>query len=434
MRRAHLLGLGFMAPALLIVCLFFLAPVIMTAVFSFTNMSSGTGISGGAYEVTEKTVRQLPERGFPQAKAEMLAQDVYRIDPAGLTALEAGYGKALADEVGKSLSGKTFNGRRDLERALKKMKARPRSIREIKVAADLFKRSVLNTRYETEDAFVAAIADLDLKLDTSERTLLSKVAYTGWTWTTENYELIATLPSTLRAAANTLTYVGFTLAFNVGFGLFLALATFYLPGAQAATFRAIWILPRILPPVIYIMMWKWLTWDTGFISSFLSNFDITPRNWMLHSDINAWVSIVLINGFVGASLGMILFSSALRAIPSSMLYASEVDGASRPQQIWYIILPQLRWPILFTTAYQTLSLLTSFDYIYLSTDGGPGSSTEVWALYTFHTALNNYGGALQYGLGAALALVLVVIGIAASLVYLRLFNFDKLVAKPRIEQ
>jgi len=116
-----------------------------------------------------------------------------------------------------------------------------------------------------------------------------------------------------------------------------------------------------------------------------------------------------------------------------MLYAAEVDGASRWQQVRFIMLPQLRWPILFITSYQTLSLLTSFEYILLSTDGGPGRATEVWALAAFHTALNNYGGNLEYGLGAAFALVLVMIGILASLFYFRLFNFRNLITKPLIE-
>jgi inositol-phosphate transport system permease protein len=435
MRRAHLLGLGFMAPALFIIVFLFLAPVALTMMFSFTSMSSGTGISsGGAYEVTERTIRMLKDQGFPEATADRLAEDTYKIDAAGIASVEAEYGKAFAQEIEASLSGKSFAGRRDLERELKRLKERPRSTRDLKKAADLFKRSILNTRFETEEAFMTGIGELGLGLPESETDQLARTAYTGWVWTTENYSLIASLPSSLRAAGNTLIYVSLTLSFNIGFGLFLAVTTFYLPAAAATTFRTIWFLPRILPPVIYVMMWKWMAWDTGFLSSFLANFGVPPRNWMLHSDINAWVVVILINGFVGASLGMILFSSAIKAIPETMLHASEVDGANRLQQIRYIILPQLRWPILFTTAYQTLSLLTSFDYIYLSTDGGPGKATEVWALYTFHTALNNYGGVLQYGLGAALAMVLVVIGIAASLIYLRLFNFNELVAKPRIEQ
>lgn len=240
---------------------------------------------------------------------------------------------------------------------------------------------------------------------------------------------------TLFILANTFIYVVFTLVlFNTGFALILALTTFYLPSRWAAFFRTVWFLPRITPPVLYVLLWKWLAWDNGFISTVLSRFGVESRNWMLDSSLNSWVFIILINGFVGASMGMILFSSGIRAIPRQILYASEVDGASAWQQVRRIILPLLRWPILFVTCYQTLSLLTSFEYILLATDGGPGSTTEIWSLAAYHSALSNYAGNLEYGYGAALSLVLVVIGIFLSLVYLRIFNFDDLVARPRIEQ
>ena len=292
-----------------------------------------------------------------------------------------------------------FSKRRDLESALKDLRSNPiRKTRDRKQAADLFKRSLMNERFDSlPAAFEAALEEAGIP--ETDRPLITEVAYTGWVWTTDNFGFLFSLDSTWQYAKNTVIYVVFTLSFNVLFGLFLAIATFYLPAGQAAAFRAIWFLPRILPPVLYIVMWRWFTWDTGFISTVLFGFGVQPRNWMLDTEFHAWTTIVLINGFVGASMGMIVFSSAIRAIPASMLYASEVDGASRLQQIWYIILPQLRWPILFITSYQTMSLLTSFEYIYLATDGGPGGATEVWALAAFHTALNNYGGNLQYGLG-----------------------------------
>lgn len=433
MRRADWFGLCFMAPALVLSILFFLLPVILTGVFSFTSMSTATGITGGAYELTPDTVRDLRQSGVDAAVADRLEADLYRIDADGLSAVEKDYGKAFADEIAAEFSGRTYDGRRDLERDLKQLKARPRSIRELKKAADLFKRSLLNTRFDTETAFLDNLTELGLALDPDQREAITREAYTGWVWTAENYERMAALPSTYRAATNSAIYVVFTLAFNIGFGLFLAITTFYLPAAQAATFRTIWFLPRILPPVLYVLMWKWMTWDTGFLSTLLGYVGVAPHNLMLDTAWHAWIVVILINGFVGASMGMILFSSAIRAIPSSMLHASEVDGAGRWQQVWYIILPQLRWPILFTTAYQTLSLLTSFEYIYLSTDGGPGSATSVWALYAFKIALNNYGGNFEYGYGAALAVVLVLIGIVASLLYLRLFDFRTMIGKPRIE-
>ncbi|WP_174825263.1 carbohydrate ABC transporter permease [Ruegeria arenilitoris] len=433
MPRFNALGFGFLAPAMIVVTLFFLAPVILTVFFAFTNMSTSTGITGGEYLLTQSDLREVKASGVSEETYDKLENAGYVVDETGLALLAEARDQATADELADLHAGAQFSSRRDMERALKDLRAnRIRSTRDRKALAELFTSSVMDERFQTEEEFRAALTAASIP--EADQNILVKVAYTGWVWTTENMKLLFSLDSSWRYAMNTLFYVVFTLTFNVGFGLFLAISTFYLPSGIANTFRTIWFLPRILPPVLYVLMWYWLTWDTGIISSFMSWFGVAPRNWMLDTATNAWIVVILINGFVGASLGMILFSSAIRTIPASMLYASEVDGANRWQQIRYIILPQLRWPILFTSSYQTLSLLTSFEYILLATDGGPGGATEVWALAAYHTALNNYGGNLQYGLGAAYALVLVVIGIVTSALYLRFFNFKDLVAKPRIEQ
>ncbi|MEL0198034.1 MAG: sugar ABC transporter permease [Rhodobiaceae bacterium] len=428
----RMLGFGFLTPAMVAVVIFFLLPVLLTVVFAFTNMSTSTGISGGDYQLVEDRLRKLPEAGVSRASIDRLEAAGYQITETGLAALGERFSQDTADELRREHFGETYTARRQLERVLRKMDDPIRKTRDRKAAAELFAVSIVNKRFDTEAEFHAALTSMGI--DPADHAALTAFAYTGWTWTKDNFKLLFELPSTLRFATNTAFYVLCTLAFNILFGLFLAISTFYLPSRLANSFRAVWFLPRILPPVLYVLMWNWFTWDNGFIATVTGWFGVPPQNWMMQTTTRAWTVIVLINGFVGASLGMILFSSAIKAIPASMLYASEVDGANRWQQVCHIILPQLRWPILFMTAYQTLSLLTSFEYILLATDGGPGRATEVWALAAYHTALNNYGGNLQYGLGAAYALVLVIIGIIASVLYLRLFNFRELLVKPRIEQ
>ena len=59
------------------------------------------------------------------------------------------------------------------------------------------------------------------------------------------------------------------------------------------------------------------------MNAFLSYFGVQQRNWMLDTTINAWIFIILINGFIGASMGMIIFSSAITSIPKQILFASE---------------------------------------------------------------------------------------------------------------
>jgi ABC-type sugar transport system permease subunit len=144
-----------------------------------------------------------------------------------------------------------------------------------------------------------------------------------------------------------------------------------------------------------------------------------------------WVFVILTNGFIGASFGMILFASAIESIPKDFMNAALVDGCNLWQRIRYLILPAIRWPLLFVTTFQTLSLLTSFEQIFILTDGQFG--TEVWALWAYHRALSNYWGNFQWGFGAALAVVLVIIGAVAAVVYMRFFQFNELVQEPRID-
>lgn len=432
MNSSKSLGMLLIMPAVIIVIMFFMVPVVLTAVFSFTNMSTATGISRGAYQIAPHSILRL-KAALPDV-AESLNEPKYIIDETGLAALERlGVDSALVTELRAAHFDEVFANRREAERMIKALRARP-STREVKQVSEQFNRSIVNARFETKEELFAGLDSLGIELTSEQREAVATATYSGWTWTTGNFERLFSSPDTLRVLINTLFYVALVLVlFNTIYAMGLAITTHYMADRPAAFFRSIWLLPRITPPVIYVLMWKWLAWDTGFISMFLGQFGVPPKNYLLDSALNAWVFVILINGFVGASMGMLVFSSALRAIPKSQFHASEVDGANRWQQIRHIILPQMRWPILFVTCYQTLSLLASFDLILLATDGGPGGSTEVWSLAAYHTALNNYFGNLEYGYGSAMALVLVIIGIVLALVYLRVFNYATLVSKPLIE-
>ena len=429
---ARSLGLLLIAPAFVMIVLFFLVPVVLTAAFSFTNMTTATGITGGAYQVAPNSLTRL-RSSMPEIAAT-LSEPKYVIDEAGLAAAEAaGVDPGIIAELRASHLDEIFPSRREAERMIRDLRDRP-STREVKQISEHFNRSILNARFESKQALLAAVEKLGVTLTPEQQELLATVTYSGWTWTTLNFQRMFTSPDMARILVNTVFYVAMVLViFNTTYAMVLAIATHYMPPRASGFFRALWLMPRITPPVIYVLMWKWLAWDTGFISMLLEPMGIPSKNWMLDSATNAWTFVILINGFVGASMGMLVFGSALKAIPKAQFWASEIDGANRWQQIRFVILPQLRWPILFMTCYQTLSLLASFDLILLSTDGGPGGSTEVWSLAAYHTALNNYAGNLEYGYGAAMALALVIIGIVAALIYLRVFNYRALVAKPLIE-
>jgi len=430
--RRSLLPVWFMLPASVAVTLFFVIPVFMTFVFSFTSMSSDTGILGNRYIVTEATIRDLTERGVDADLVKQLGGKVFAFDEAGLAAVgKSGLKPLVVKEIEEKLAGTVFGSEKELFAALKALKNRPRSFKDRKAVSRAVVNTIVNRAFRTAKGFRAGLASIGVEVDDATFDRLLDLVNTSWTWTTQNYVELLASDFTLKILANTMFYVFFTLIFNVGFALVLALATFYMPSGQSKFFRAVWLIPRISPSVIYVMLWKWFTFDSGFMSYFLGTFGVEPENWLNEFP---WTFVIFANGFVGASMGMIIFASAVLAIPRDVLHAAEVDGAYPWQQVRRIILPMMAWPILFVTSYQTLSLLTSFEYILLLTDGGPGFfTTETWALNAYHTALSNYYGNLRYGFGATLAVVLVVVGIALSLLYLRLFDFKTLVVEPPIE-
>lgn len=249
-------------------------------------------------------------------------------------------------------------------------------------------------------------------------------------FTTENVARVLSGDQRLLGVmGTTLVYVLLTLAiFNVGYALILALTTTALPQRTGAFFRAVWLLPRMSPSVVYALLWTWVVAPTeyGLLNQTLAGLGLPTLD--LKSDAPMLV-IVLANGFIGASFGMIIFTSAIRSIPEHLFHAARVDGAGELSIIRYVTLPAIRWQLSFVTLYQALSLLVSFEYIWLITDGGPFYDTTVWALYVYKRAFDNG----QYAYGAALALVLVIIGIAVAMLLWRFFDMRALLQKPRIE-
>ena len=251
-----------------------------------------------------------------------------------------------------------------------------------------------------------------------------------------NYERLFTdafFPKILR---NTVFYVITTLVFfNLGLALVLALVTTTIPRRQGFFFRLVWLLPRLTPSVVYILMWRRIgqAEPFGIYNQLVPEF-LGASGGNLFLGGSPWTFVIITNGFIGASFGMIIFTSALMSIPEDLLTAAKVDGASTWRIIRDIKLPLIKWPLLFIATYQTLSLLTSFEYILLLTDGGPGLfTTEVWALTAYKRAFASYAGNSQWAFGATWAIVLVSVALVLAVVYVKLFKFNELIEEPRIE-
>ena len=231
-----------------------------------------------------------------------------------------------------------------------------------------------------------------------------------------------------RIIKNTVIYIIGALPVTIIGALLISLLTMRINRAASLFFRAIFFLPRLIPPVVWGFLWMWSFEGTryGVFNSILGGFGVPIIHWFIKFPM---LIIILANGFLGISLAMLIFTSAIASIPKDYLWAAEIDGASFWQISKFIIIPLLKWPIMTMTAWHLMSFINSYVYIFLITGGGPYHATEVWALYGYNTAFKNY----QYGYGSSIMVVLVAVNVFLLIILLKSFGMKKMIERSRIE-
>ncbi len=228
-------------------------------------------------------------------------------------------------------------------------------------------------------------------------------------------------PRVHRIIVNTAIYVPSALAITIGLGLLIALASTSMREGAGILLRTIWFLPNLIPPVVYILLWRWFFDPTryGFLNAVLALLGQSPRAWLTEY---ALPIVIVVNALIGASVCMVVFTSAIKSIPPELIMAAQVDGASYLQTVRYVILPLIRWPLMFMTAWHVPAHLNAYVYTLLLTDGGPYYSSEVWALYSYHKAFRYF----EYGYGAAISTVLIALNVAAILIVWKVFGLRRM--------
>lgn len=216
--------------------------------------------------------------------------------------------------------------------------------------------------------------------------------------------------------------------FNVGLAIVLSLMMHSIPDAISSFFRSIWLLPRMAPHVIYAVLWLWMLDPTenGLLNQVILALGFEQYDFINNSPL---LVIIVTNGIIGCSMGLLIFSAAIKGIPEHLYLAAKVDGASGAATIMKIILPGIKWQLVFVSMYQSISLLITFEVILLITKGGPFYDSTVFALYAYNRAFASG----QYAYGAALALLLVAIGIIGSMVLWKVSNVEAMIHEPKIE-
>ena len=183
-------------------------------------------------------------------------------------------------------------------------------------------------------------------------------------------------------------------------------------------YASLFLIPMMLAPIIVGFSWNlFLNPIYGPLNAALRGFGLNPPAWA-QSPEWALPTIVAVDIWQWTPLVMVILLSGLRSIPARIFEAAKVDGSSQIQTFFNIIVPMLAPYMVVAFVLRFIDSFKVFDVIYILTRGGPGTSTQNLAYYTYDVGF----GRFQFGSAGALSiiqLILLIIGTSVILALVR---------------
>lgn len=206
---------------------------------------------------------------------------------------------------------------------------------------------------------------------------------------------------------------------HVGFGVIIAFILYEKPAGWKFT-RSVFMIPNIISGAAWAVIFRFMFDNrmglfNGIVRIFNPNFDV---QWLSVSPYAFW-SVTLTWLFFAVIVTLIVLNELL-AIPSSLIEAAEIDGATKWQIIFKIQLPMSRKAIGTSVIASITARVTMYEAIALTTNGGPGYDTMNLPLMLVDSITN-----LKYGTANAVGLLMIVYGIVTLLVVNKLFKMNE---------
>lgn len=202
------------------------------------------------------------------------------------------------------------------------------------------------------------------------------------------------------AARATTIFTAVLLVVDLGIGFMVARLLAVRGSRLAGWVLALMVLVWALPPVVSGSVWKFLLAGDGALNAVLGLVGHGPVSWLASPDTALW-AVSLVAAWASLPFAVLVIRGGLLAIPSEVLEAAELDGASSWRLSWNVLLPLLRPTLAVLTILVILYAFRSFDFVYVMTQGGPGRITNTLPYLAYQTSFKTY----SFGSGAAVAVL-----------------------------
>jgi multiple sugar transport system permease protein len=257
-----------------------------------------------------------------------------------------------------------------------------------------------------------------LLIDTSLREVsLGSVARTDNPFVgLENYRALAQDPDFRAAVPRTILYLIGTVSIQLVIGIALAQVLVQrMRGLVIPRFIVYFV--WLLPPVVSGAVWKFALdgSEQGAVNTaLLAAGLIDDPILFLTSPTLTMTVIAFINAWAGIPFVAIVMTAALKDVPEDLYEAGKVDGASPLKRFWHITLPTVAPTIGIVTALLIIYSFKAFDFIFVLSQGGPGTATSTVPFLAYLVAFTQF----DFGLGSAIGMVAVVFALVCASPYI----------------
>jgi multiple sugar transport system permease protein len=230
------------------------------------------------------------------------------------------------------------------------------------------------------------------------------IGYPGSFVGLENFVNLLQDPVFRTALFNTVLYTVVSIAFKYVLGMALALLLNHKLRFKGFL-RAVFLLPWVVPTVLSAIAWWWmfdaqfsiLSWMGQHLGLIDHNINFLGDPW------NARWSVIAVDIWRGTPFFAISLLAGLQTVPSSLLEAADMDGATSWQRFRHVTLPMLSGITAIVVTFSAIFTFSDFALVYSITRGGPNNATQLLATLAYQRAIQ--GGNLSEGAAIAMFIV-----------------------------
>lgn len=237
------------------------------------------------------------------------------------------------------------------------------------------------------------------------------VAFTDWSGIGEmnfiglaNFERLLQDQVFFKALRNNVVWTVIFLVAPVTLGL---LGAYMLSGIKRGQMilRVIYFIPYVMASVVNTQLWRFIMNPRTGVGAWLAQYGITflDHPWLGSRD-TALYAVAFMDNWHFRGFLLVIYLAAMSAVDVELYEVARLDGASRFQQFRFVTLPSIRPTLVFTLLMIIIWSGLVFEYIYITTGGGPANASEVLGTHLYTSAFSRYDAGYAASIGVVMTL------------------------------